>query len=81
MRLLSKTHSKTWRKGPSQPNFDSNLDHALATANVSFEPLQNATSSGPAEVSVDGWNHLVGNERDDFTLNISDHCSIFCKVI
>jgi len=81
MTLLAKTHDKTWRQGPSQPDFESNLDHALATRKISFEELSNATSAAPAIVSVDGWNHLDGDERDDFTMNLSDHCSLFCKLL
>jgi endonuclease/exonuclease/phosphatase family metal-dependent hydrolase len=81
MGLLPKTHSNTWRKGPSNPDFESNLDHGIATTNITFEELENATSSTPAAVSVDGWNHLYGEDRDDFSENISDHCSIFCKIL
>jgi hypothetical protein len=46
-----------------------------------FEQLENATSNTPAEVSVDGWNHLQGEDRDEFSENISDHCSILCKIL
>ncbi len=75
MRMLSKTHDVTWRQGPSHPNFASDLDHVLATSNISFQLFANS-----AEVRVDGWNHLEGEERDDFTMNVSDHCSIFCRI-
>ena len=80
MRLLAKTHDTTWRKGPSRPNFESNLDHGLATTNLTFKMLTNVTHMRKAEISVDGWNHLVGAERDDFSENISDHCSIYCEI-
>jgi hypothetical protein len=80
MGLLPKTHSNTWRKGPSDPDFESNLDHGIATTNITFEQIENVTSSTPAEVSVDGWNHLHGEDRDEFSENISDHCSILCKI-
>lgn len=80
MKLLTKTHNATWRKGPSRPNFQSNLDHAIATPNINFLELSNATSTNPASVSVDGWNHLDGDQRDDFTMNVSDHCSLFCEI-
>ena len=75
MKMLSKTHDKTWRG-----SFESNLDHALSSTNLQFERLVNATSSSAQEISVDGWNHLDGQDRDDFADNISDHCSLFCKI-
>lgn len=81
MQMLLKTHNNTWRYGPRCPNFESNLDHVLATPNVSFEVFQYERNENPIEVRVDGWNHLEGEERDNFTMNVSDHCSIFCTVL
>lgn len=75
MQLLSKTHDVTWREGPADPTFASDLDHVLATSNISFQSFENS-----AEVSVDGWNRLEGEEQDNFTMNVSDHCSIFCRI-
>jgi hypothetical protein len=80
MVLLSKTHDTTWRKGPSRPNFESNLDHGLATANLTLETLTNDTALRDAALSTDGWNHLAGAARDDFSENVSDHCSIYCEI-
>ena len=80
MILLTKTHDTTWRKGPSDPDFESNLDHGIATDNLEFESLENVTSIRNAPISVDGWQQLEGAEKDDFTQNISDHCSIYCEI-
>jgi hypothetical protein len=80
MCLLSKTHDTPWRQGPSSPDFESNLDHGLATPNITFQVLTNASGVRDAEISVGGWNHLAGTDRDNFTERISDHCSIYCEI-
>jgi hypothetical protein len=80
MKLLSKNYKATWRRGSSDPDFESNLDHGIATPNLSFESIENPTDGRRAEIGVDGWNHLAGDEKEDFTENISDHCSILLKI-
>jgi hypothetical protein len=81
MALLSKTHDITWRREGMGPNQGSNLDHALATTNLLFQALIDPRNDTPASVSVDGWSHLSGAARDDFTENVSDHCSLFCRIV
>jgi len=80
MHLLSKNHPTTWRKGPSAPTMESNLDHGLSTDNISFKKFKNPTTNKEGELRVDGWNHLVGEDREEFTEFISDHCSIYCEI-
>ena len=80
MQLLSKTDDNTWWKGPSKRRFESNLDHAIATRNISFEKFPRSSGSGFAQVRVEGWNKLKGKEKDDFSRNVSDHCAIFCEI-
>jgi hypothetical protein len=81
MTLLEKNYDTSWRKGPSNPNFESNLDHAVATTNnMNFKTfdIQNAVRQAP--VRVDGWHQLAGQAKDDFTMYISDHCSIYIEI-
>lgn len=77
MSMLCKTHGVTWFGGD---NFQSNLDHVLATTNLDFKQLSNASSAAPARVSVDGWVHLDGDERTEFADGVSDHCSLYCEI-
>lgn len=78
MRMLQKDYENTWRGKPrgSDTIQESNLDHVLATPNVSFESF-----GTEAEVSVSGWNRLEGNAQETFIEDVSDHCSLFCRVI
>lgn len=89
MRLLSKTSDKTWSNDTSSKT--SNLDHVLATTgNVRFKQLHVcaedctcAEDCARAEVRVSGWNNknLTKAKRKAFIKNISDHCSLFCKIV
>ena len=91
MRRLPKTHRITW---PGNSRFkEANLDHVLATTdNVRFQgqgeakdvPTTPATGGETveAEVRVSGWNTRENDEdRQEFIDNISDHCSLFCKIV
>jgi len=77
MRLLSKSHSKTWSNGPNTQT--SNLDHVIASNDLLFEKF----SPNPIEtfeIKVDGWNKIpAGNQRNDWIKNISDHCALIGK--
>jgi hypothetical protein len=75
MGLLEKTHDTTWRKGRSHPTWESNLDHVLASTNLSF-----STFSSDKKVKVEGWQQLAGEEKEKFTEVISDHCSIYIEI-
>lgn len=78
MRLLDKNQSVTWRGS----NLQSNLDHVLATANTSVENgFQQPGNGGPAEVSVNGWIDRQGQAQTEFAENVSDHCSLFFRVL
>ena len=78
MRMLQKNYENTWRGVP--PGYrairESNLDHVLATTNISFESF-----GTEAEVCVSGWNRLEGDEQERFIEDVSDHCALFCRVI
>lgn len=80
MKLLDKTYANSWRKGPSKPNWESNLDHFIATDNLNFVNFKNQNDANKSPVQVVGWNELTGNEKDDFTDNISDHCAIYLEI-
>jgi hypothetical protein len=80
MRMLSKTHENTWRGKLGTRMKESNLDHVLATCNVSFHSFQDSEEV-EKEVLVYGWNDLKNKERDEFIKHLSDHSALFCKVI
>ena len=80
MQIRPKTHDETWRGRPRGfPHIiESNLDHVLATDNVSFQSLPEQDT---AEVLVSGWHGLTEDDRERFINDLSDHCALFCKVI
>ena len=83
MSLLSKTHDETlaWKRHSWEPEYRlSNLDHGLATVNLNFETLKSPTGVRSANLRVDGWQQLTGDDRTFFIENVSDHCSIFGKL-
>jgi hypothetical protein len=75
MRMLVKTHDKTWSSDGVRK---SNLDHVLASADLSFTPQVGGNAG--AEVLIDGWVNRSGQERLNFVKNISDHCLLFVEV-
>lgn len=82
MQLLDKSHDITlaWKRHPNEPDYRlSNLDHVIASDNLTFAPLQPPTGQS-APVRVDGWVHLNGADRENFIEEISDHCSILVDV-
>lgn len=81
MRLLSKTHEHTWRRGPRDPEAGLDLDHAIASANLHFLGLDAPGGERCAEMRVDGWQQLRNSKRERFTTHVSDHCSIFGAVV
>lgn len=62
-----------------RPDETSNLDHVLASDQVSLDTL-GARNGKDYAVNVRGWNQLEGEERYEFILNVSDHSSLYCEV-
>jgi len=75
MVVLKKEYETTF----NNLEYESNLDHVLATENVTFGDL-GQTDSEPYKVKVTGWHQLQGAARRRFIENISDHCSLHCEV-
>jgi len=76
MSLLPKEFSQTFNNG----TLLSDLDHVLASDNLTFTE-QGATSNGnPFVVNVRGWQQLSGAARKKFIAEISDHCSLFVEI-
>ena len=75
MALLTKEFDETFNNG----KLISNLDHILATDNLSFKE-QGQTDGAPFQVKVTGWNQLTGSKRKTFIETISDHSLLFCEI-
>lgn len=76
MRILSKSHEKTWSNRNSSKT--SNLDHVIASNDLHFEKLYFPREPNKEfELEVTGWNFFTGNKRKDFIKNISDHCLLY----
>jgi hypothetical protein len=71
MRLLEKNAAETWYGSKSKR---SNLDHVVASDNVSFR------SFGGAEVDVRGWPKLPANEQAAWGKRYSDHALLYFEV-
>jgi hypothetical protein len=82
MRMLSKTHDATTIEVPGgdRPPVLMNLDHALATPNISFGILGGQTGVRSAEVRVSGWTRLDDRTRDTYVDSISKHAPIYCEI-
>jgi endonuclease/exonuclease/phosphatase family metal-dependent hydrolase len=79
MRMLSKSHPKTWSNGPNTKT--SNLDHVIASDDLLFEEF-GPTPNEAFEIEVDGWNNVPsGTNRTDWIKNISDHCALIGKAL
>jgi len=76
MVLLAKELDATFSDG----RILSDLDHVLATDNISFRVL-GQRSVEPFYVGVTGWQQLQGPARLDFISNVSDHCSLYCEIL
>jgi len=74
--LLVKEFDKTFNNG----KLTSDLDHVLATNNLTFGELGQALGQ-PFFVKVTGWQQLTGAARKKFIETISDHCSLYCEVL
>ena len=80
MRILSKSHEKTWSNNSGSKKSD--LDHVIASDELNFS--QYFFVNDPAnifEIEVYGWNNLTGNERKSWIENISDHCALVGECI
>lgn len=71
MKMLKKNQNLTYNNF----RYKSNLDHVLATSNLSF------TDFGDGEVAVKGWVDLEGEEKKHYIENISDHCHIYLEIV
>ncbi len=90
MRMLDKDAETTWSQwGRGQRGNrrklrvaeldglkESNLDHVIASDEVSFVPHG---VNGEA-IHVKGWQQLSGREKVDFLWSLSDHCALFGEV-
>ena len=77
MQVLMKTQKVTnlWSGG------ESDLDHVLATGNISFKEQQESETAPVAQVRVYGWNQLGSKkEKEKFRKDVSDHSLIYCEV-
>jgi hypothetical protein len=71
-----KSHDLTFNNGKLQ----SDLDHALTSANLKLSVLGQRPDQRDFFVRVRGWPQLSGTARADFIKNISDHCSLCLEV-
>ena len=80
MRLLSKSHEKTWSNKSGSKKSD--LDHVIASDDLGFREFYFVDDPDNVfEIEVDGWNNLTGNARKSWVENISDHCALIGEVI
>lgn len=77
MLLLRKDRPATWTNGRKR----SNLDHVLASSQMKFEELGRDPDGNPAQVRVEGWWDLKGQELRDYVSRVSDHCSLLFHVL
>jgi len=81
MRLLTKSHDKTWsnKSGSSK----SNLDHVIASNDLNFSQYYFVDDPAKTfEIEVYGWNNVVNaNARKSWIENISDHCALVGECI
>jgi hypothetical protein len=80
MRMLSKSHDKTWSNKSGSTK--SNLDHVIASNDLNFSQYFFVNNPGSTfEIEVYGWNNLTGNARKSWIENISDHCALVGECI
>jgi len=76
LRVLTKTHDRTWKGSAGE----SNLDHVLATQAVPITPL-GASGAEIRDVCVKGWVELATSaEVKTFLAEMSDHCLLIGEV-
>lgn len=94
MRLVTKEFDETWhqwaRGGWSDRKklriqdlpgaMRSNLDHVIASDGLKLQNLTTAPDGSQAQVFVEGWQQLQGNDRIDFLWNVSDHSALYGRV-
>jgi exonuclease III len=73
MRLLSKNSDATWGD-PKKKSMRSNLDHVLASDDLTFK------SFGGAEIDVRGWPKLPEAEQAEWMTTYSDHALLYFEV-
>ncbi len=61
----------------------SDLDHIIVSEHLKFKNQTDYNNPGNFEVRLEGWNKYI-NDADalkKFTIQISDHCLLFCELI
>ena len=74
MKLLTKTHTKTWWNGKDnwQP---SNLDHIFAADHLQFKSLSGA------DIEISGWvDKTTDNARKNWIDKFSDHALLYGEI-
>jgi hypothetical protein len=80
MRLLSKSHEKTWSNKSGSTK--SNLDHVIASNDLNFSQFYFVGNSGSTfEIEVYGWNNIAESNRESWIKEISDHCALVGEVV
>ena len=79
MRVLQKSHEKSWSN--SSGSMKGELDHVIASNDLSFQTFQFVGEPGTFQIEVDGWVNLTGTARRNFIENISDHSLLFGEVL
>lgn len=80
MALVSKSHNRTWRK--LGRDWESDLDHVMASDVVNFKTLGQRTSDGmDFQVLVNGWIDKKPADREKFIKDLSDHCALSFELI
>ena len=80
MSVIVKSHDSTWRK--LGRNWESDLDHVMASDVISFQSLGTRTDDGREfKVQVDGWVDKNPSDREAFIRDLSDHCAVTFEML
>ncbi|WP_374246528.1 endonuclease/exonuclease/phosphatase family protein [Zoogloea sp.] len=75
MQLLTKDRPVTWKGSAGE----SNLDHAIASASLSFSRF--GPEADAPQVKVKGWPDLSGATQASFLADVSDHASLYLEIV
>lgn len=80
MRLLSKSHDKTYRSAGGSLSGD--LDHVIVSDDIQMQSRVSPNgSSDTYNIECDGWVNLTGNSRRAFIEHVADHALLYGEVI